>query len=180
MFYYLSAFFIILFSLLRWLEVKVRTGKQKGEITHLLTFKLLAYATSALALTSLFYSLKSPPLYLTALGVLFMLSAFYLRHQAATALGAFWSVHIEIRKDHPVIQTGPYKYVRHPIYTSILLEGTGFVLLSGCIYTLPILLFGTLPCLLYRLKLEEREMVKAIEPSYTAYMEKTGALLPKL
>ena len=42
------------------------------------------------------------------------------------SLGANFSPHLEIRSEHKLIQVGPYKYVRHPMYTS------GYLFLIGC------------------------------------------------
>ena len=46
-------------------------------------------------------------------------------------LGRNWSVEVVVKQDHTLIRTGPYRYVRHPIYTGILLAFLGMVIIFG-------------------------------------------------
>jgi protein-S-isoprenylcysteine O-methyltransferase Ste14 len=71
----------------------------------------------------------SPPIavagvVLTAVGVGFAI-------WARAHLGKYWSGNVTIREDHRLIRKGPYKYIRHPIYTGILLALIGTALVVG-------------------------------------------------
>jgi protein-S-isoprenylcysteine O-methyltransferase Ste14 len=46
-------------------------------------------------------------------------------------LGRNWSAHVVVKEDHALIRTGPYRYVRHPIYTGILFAMLGMALAIG-------------------------------------------------
>ena len=179
----ISVGLIVTFALLRTFEVKLRTGANKGVIKNPRSFHLLLASTLAVVLTSILTVLLSntpTPVSSLLVGTLILLSSFGLRHLAANALGSFWSVHIEIRKDHPVIKTGPYKYIRHPIYTSILLEAAGFAILGNSYCALVLIVLATLPSIIYRLKKEEKAMISEIGAPYEIYMKTTGSLIPKL
>lgn len=81
-----------------------------------------------------------------AAGLLLFSAGFLLRRWLIRTLGAYWSVSIEIREDHPLITSGPFTFCRHPNYLAILLEVTGYCLVFQAwrtlIFTLPFLRIG--------------------------------------
>lgn len=92
-------------------------------------------------------------------------------------LGKNWSVSVQLKKDHELIKTGPYKIIRHPIYTAILLLFLGNVLIVGDYRGL--LALGIVFISLWRkLKLEEKWLAKHFEETYLNYKAKTKALFP--
>ncbi len=106
----------------------------------------------------------------------FSLWLFYAVHKT---LGRNWSPLLEIRKNHTLITEGPYKRVRHPMYTQIwlwliaqfLFTSNWIVGLSGLI-TWSILYFIRVPE-------EETMMVEEFGEEYVKYMGATGRILPK-
>src|SRR5208283_1171929 len=80
---------------------------------------------------------RSLPGWRVPLGVFFLILAAILAWTATRALGRQWRVDAGLISDHELVTSGPYRLVRHPIYTSMLcmLLGTGFL-----ITTLPLLL----------------------------------------
>jgi protein-S-isoprenylcysteine O-methyltransferase Ste14 len=107
---------------------------------------------------------------ITVAGLLFAI-------RARVTLGANWSRSVTIKQGHELITSGPYKFVRHPIYTGIL---TGF--LGSAIATTQYR--GILAFLLvffslwYKLRLEERWMRDQFGLAYTEYARHTAALVP--
>ena len=93
-------------------------------------------------------------------------------------LRRFFSIHIKIREDHEVVQKGLYKYVRHPMYTSILLMFIGlagvFSSILGIISTLVLIL----PTVLIRVHREEYYLKKKTKERYEDYMRHTKKLIP--
>jgi protein-S-isoprenylcysteine O-methyltransferase Ste14 len=85
---------------------------------------------------------------------------------------------MSLKEGHELVTTGPYHYVRHPIYTGILLAlvGTGFV--AGMVWFL--LFVITCPCLVYSARTEERLMIQQFPDAYPEYRETTRALIPYL
>lgn len=111
-------------------------------------------------------------------GVLLFAAGFFLRRWLIRTLGSYWSVSIEIREDHPLITSGPFAFCRHPNYLAILLEVTGYCL----VYRAWITLLFTLPAyglvLLWRIRLEEREMILHFGEAYENYRKSTPVLIP--
>ena len=96
------------------------------------------------------------------------------------ALGRNWSGFLDIHQDHSLVTSGPYRYVRHPMYSSWFLSSIGYFLLSAnwfiaTIYFAPLTLMY-----LYRVPLEERMMIENFGDPYREYMKNTGRLLPRL
>ncbi len=107
----------------------------------------------------------------TAAGVLFSI-------WARRILGTNWSAAPTIKEDHELITAGPYEFVRHPIYTGILLALFGsIVLANGRLRDLIIFVFAVV-LLWGKLKIEERLMLKAFPGTYPDYKRRTKALIP--
>jgi protein-S-isoprenylcysteine O-methyltransferase Ste14 len=93
-------------------------------------------------------------------------------------LGRNWSSNVVVKEDHALIRTGPYRYVRHPIYTGIILAFFGMALFIGEWRAL----VGT-ACVflsfLIKSRAEEAQMVKVF-PEYGEYRRETAALVPMI
>jgi protein-S-isoprenylcysteine O-methyltransferase Ste14 len=89
-----------------------------------------------------------------------------------------WSAVVVISKDHKLIDTGIYKYVRHPIYAAILLELLGLGLgLANWISILVLVLFNAVG-LAYRIYVEEKALEKYFGKAYVIYARRTKRLVP--
>jgi protein-S-isoprenylcysteine O-methyltransferase Ste14 len=104
---------------------------------------------------------------LTAVGIAFAIWARY-------RLGRNWGSHP--KEDHVLITTGPYAYVRHPIYAGAILALFGSAL-TGSIVAV-VLFVISIPFCLRRIKTEEREMLSLFPGQYTAYRARTRRLIP--
>jgi len=96
------------------------------------------------------------------------------------ALGRNWSITLEIREKHKVVSSGPYKFVRHPMYLSFLLMGLGQAMLlpNWVAGTAGIIGFAVLFFL--RVDKEERMMQESLGPEYEQYMKQTKRIIPFL
>ena len=109
---------------------------------------------------------------LTWAGVLFACSA-------RVVLGSNWSSEVQVKQDHELITRGPYRLVRHPIYTGLLLAFVGTALALGE-------LRGPIACAIVavsfwvKLRLEERWMREQFGVAYADYMRRVKALVPGL
>ena len=96
---------------------------------------------------------------------------------ARLILGANWSGRVTRKVDHQLIRTGPYAYVRHPIYTGLLLATAGTALFIGewrCLIALVWVLAGET----FKAKREEQFMLAEFGESYRQYQQQTGFLIP--
>ena len=95
-------------------------------------------------------------------------------------LGANFSSTLILRDGHELIEHGPYRHVRHPMYTSFLVMLAGLLLLSAnWIVGVPPILFLFL-LMLVRTPREERMLLGRFGDEYRRYMARTGRYLPRL
>jgi len=96
---------------------------------------------------------------------------------ARVHLGKYWSAVVSLKEDHHLIQTGPYRWIRHPIYTGILTGVAGTAIALGQMRGFIALLALTI---IYWLKSrrEERLLMTQFSDEYVQYRKQAGALLP--
>jgi protein-S-isoprenylcysteine O-methyltransferase Ste14 len=91
-------------------------------------------------------------------------------------LGRNWSSNITFKEGHQLIRTGPYRFVRHPIYTGILVMSSGPAIQYGRVFSwFALLVIGV--GLWIKLKQEESVMLKHF-PEYSEYRKQVSALVP--
>jgi protein-S-isoprenylcysteine O-methyltransferase Ste14 len=91
-------------------------------------------------------------------------------------LGRNWSGIVTIKSDHNLIRTGPYRYVRHPIYTGLVVALIGTAL-SQADWRGPIMIVAAVYSFVVKIRVEERVMSETF-PEYTEYRRQTAALFP--
>ena len=112
------------------------------------------------------------------LGLLLIIPTLWLFYRSHKDLGTNWSVSLEIKDGHQIVETGVYKYVRHPMYTAIWLWClVQVLLLNNYIAGLSgLLCFGLL--YLLRVKKEESMMLQEFGQEYEDYMKRTRRIIP--
>lgn len=95
------------------------------------------------------------------------------------SLGANFTPALRLREQHTLVTSGPYRYVRHPMYTAAVLMwlASGLIAANGFI---GLGSFAFLSFALKRIPDEEAMMVEAFGEEYRSYQQRTGALFPKL
>jgi protein-S-isoprenylcysteine O-methyltransferase Ste14 len=96
---------------------------------------------------------------------------------ARRVLGKNWSGAIATNVDHELIRTGPYRSVRHPIYTGIIGTFLGVTLVSGEWHAL-IGLVLTLIAYARKIRMEEAHLRQAFGPAYAEYAQHSWRLIP--
>jgi protein-S-isoprenylcysteine O-methyltransferase Ste14 len=99
---------------------------------------------------------------------------------ATRHLGKQWRYKAAISEDHELIQTGPYRWLRHPIYASML----GMMLTTGAAWTWWPMWVGSLIAIIagteIRVRAEERLLAERFGNSFSAYRFRTHAYIPFL
>jgi protein-S-isoprenylcysteine O-methyltransferase Ste14 len=150
--------------------------------------KLDRRARWGIVLEALAYSLlwqnsfwaRSPERWRTLSSVVFFVLGSLLSWSGARALGRQWRVDAGLNPDHELVQSGPYRVVRHPIYTSMLcvLFGTGFM-----ITPLPILLVSVVLFLIgteIRVRIEDGLLASRFGDQFRNYQRSVFAYVPFL
>ena len=120
------------------------------------------------------------PVWLRWSGVGIALVGFALLQWAQVTLGRSWSDTPRMMKEQALITSGPYQFIRHPIYTAFIL------ILASTLFISSHWLIGltwagmTILDIASRIGFEESLMLEYFGEQYRAYMKKTGQLLPRL
>jgi protein-S-isoprenylcysteine O-methyltransferase Ste14 len=94
-------------------------------------------------------------------------------------LGKYWSRNLQLQDHHELITTGPYRWVRHPMYLVIFAAMITLGLISAnWLVIVPALV--AIGAIYSRIPNEEAMLIEAFPESYPSYMKRTGRLFPKL
>lgn len=170
---------ILYFARIR--EFFVKRNVVSGQVNEKATFlALLLSGTLVIVLALVEYLVRDLHFVATTFfpGILVAASAFAVRAAAVRALGRMWSVHIEIRKEHQLVQDGPFRWIRHPIYLGAILELLGAIIFLNASYTLIAFVVLFIPSLVARIRLEERAMIAQFGDAYRDYIRTTPAVIP--
>ena len=103
-----------------------------------------------------------------------------LRWYSVKYLGRFFTTNVAIAADHSVVDSGPYRLIRHPSYAGSLLAVFGFGLSLQNWASLLIMFVPFCAVTLWRIHIEEQALTSALGHGYTDYMCRTKRLLPLL
>ena len=116
----------------------------------------------------------------TSMVVLLLAASVWLMLAAVRTLGRQWSLTARVLETHRLVTEGPYRYVRHPIYTAMLgmLLATGVAMtgLAAIAVAVVVYVLGTR----LRTGVEERLLRESFGAEYDAYARRVGALIPRL
>ncbi len=96
---------------------------------------------------------------------------------ARITLGRNWSANIVLKEDHKLVTNGPYAYVRHPIYSGLILMILGVVLYVDTLI-LTIFFVAFFFGAYYKARKEEKLLMTTFEREYSEYKKKVKALVP--
>jgi protein-S-isoprenylcysteine O-methyltransferase Ste14 len=116
---------------------------------------------------------------LALIGLAIQVASIALAIWARRHLGSNWSGEVRIASGHELVRSGPYRFVRHPIYTALVGMYIGTGLVSGQVHALVAL---GLVLLAYwrKIRLEERALAGAFPAEYERYRSETWAWIPGL
>jgi len=119
-----------------------------------------------------------PSLWSLCLGTGLFAFSLWLFHMTHKHLGRNWSITLEVREQHTLVTTGPYKRLRHPMYSAFWLWAIAqaFLLPNWIAGFAGIIGFGTL--FFFRVRHEEALMLEIFGEQYRNYMERTWRVLP--
>jgi protein-S-isoprenylcysteine O-methyltransferase len=111
-----------------------------------------------------------------AIAIALCVAGFAFAIVARAYLGSNWSAQPALKEGHELVTSGPYRYVRHPIYTGILLALLGSVLPASAIFAA--IWVAALVTFLVRIRIEEALMTRQFPDQYPDYKQRTKRLIP--
>ena len=112
------------------------------------------------------------------IGIIIIVLGLFLRYWSINILGKYFRTTVEVEESQKIVEKGPYKFIRHPSYSGIILFCIGYGLAVQNWLSLIIAISLPTIALLYRIKIEEEALVKGIGNDYEAYQKKTKKLIP--
>jgi protein-S-isoprenylcysteine O-methyltransferase Ste14 len=115
---------------------------------------------------------------LEAVGTVLFLAGLGLAVWARIYLGNNWGMPMTQKDDPELVTSGPYRLVRHPIYSGILLAILGTTLATTLYWLIALIVMGAY--FLYSARVEERLMAETFPEAYPSYRASTKMLIPFL
>lgn len=111
-------------------------------------------------------------------GLVLMVSGILVRQWAILTLGRFFTLVVSVQTGQKVVDSGPYRFVRHPSYLGVflILVGIGLVFRSWGGILVLLVINGV--ALGYRIQVEEKVLVSELGDAYARYMKRTKRLIP--
>lgn len=128
--------------------------------------------------TNIFQMNSSIQILLTIFSGILAFASVWLGLSAVKTLGKQWNIKAQIIEGHELITTGPYKIVRHPIYSALfgLLIVTGYSITQLWAFIIAIVFYfiGTI----FRTRVEEQLLIQHFGDQYEKYKKKVPAIIP--
>jgi len=121
---------------------------------------------------------RPPPAPMAAIGWLAAVSAVALRLSVLVSLRGAWTVRALVPSDLPVVDHGPYRFIRHPNYVALALEFLGLPLIGGAY--LSALGLGVANALLLGRRIREEDALLMAIPAYRERMGDKPRFVPRL
>ena len=123
---------------------------------------------------------RASPANASAAGVVLLAtSAFVGLWALASNRPGNFNIRPEPKEGGRLVTHGPYRWVRHPMYTLFFLQATGILLLTRNWFIGGVYILGLSLVMIARVAREERTMLEKFGDAYRAYIQTTGRFLPK-
>lgn len=184
--YFFSAFIIFVGMLRIWesffTSKETKVLEYKGDWTLPVT-SFFYLTTSLFIIFEFFIKFHRISILVTLIGLgIFFLSAF-IRSSAIKKLGSQWKIHIGSQDrnnlEQKFIKEGPYRYIRHPIYLSYILELIGVAVAGHTFYSLIFIVSINVPLYILRARYEERNSLKKFGREYAQYISEVPLMFPR-
>lgn len=159
-----------------------RTEKDKNSTTLLgilnivnLLLLLSGFLLNRYNVIVLFHNLMIP-----FLGNFILITGFIVRVIAIRTLKEYYTRTLKIQSSQKVVDTGMYKYIRHPGYVGSILQWLGAGIASNNIVVLSLITLTTLIVYQYRIKSEEKMLIEGLGNNYKDYIKRTKKLIPEI
>jgi len=113
----------------------------------------------------------------SAVGLALFLAGVSLRAVGKRTLAKSYSYVLKAGQQKQIVKHGVYRFIRHPIYLAAMLYTLGTPLIFSSLLGFLVILFF-IPCLLYRIGIEEKMLIQEFGNEYIEYRKSTKKLIP--
>ncbi len=180
LFIIVCVFWIVTEILLQFLR-RSKNDSQDKDLGSVKRLNLVIYTSVLVGILISFtqYGHININLYLIQLsGLILIVLGLVVRWVAILTLRRFFTVNVAIQTDHIIIQTGIYKYIRHPSYLGMLLSFFGLGIRVSNLISIIVLLIPITFVLVNRIQIEERALNDTFGNDYLEYCKETWKLIP--
>jgi protein-S-isoprenylcysteine O-methyltransferase Ste14 len=180
-FYAILATFLLLEQRTRVLSWTRRDGERRDRGTLVVVVVSIAVGLAGAGIiagdvTSAELSGARWPLF--AVGLALMIAGIVLRQWSIAMLGRSFTVVVRVREGQQVIDTGPYRWVRHPSYTGMLVTFAGYGLALGNWISILCATVVPLIGIVVRIRVEEQALLEGLGEPYRRFAEGRKRLVP--
>jgi protein-S-isoprenylcysteine O-methyltransferase Ste14 len=115
---------------------------------------------------------------ISSIGIIVLIAGLIIRWIAILTLRRYFTVDVNIRSDHKIVDYGLYRYLRHPSYAGSILSFLGLGLAFCNWLSILILVIPVSIAYLYRIHVEEAALIGAFGDAYREYSRRTKRLIP--
>jgi protein-S-isoprenylcysteine O-methyltransferase len=168
-------FVLVLYLTISAIGVKEET---QGHLSQSLGLMFAIIAAFLLPHLPIFHFVNFAPVnpVLSIIGLILCATGMVILVLGRRYLGRNWSQTVAVKKDHELVTTGPYRYIRHPMYAGGLLASIGSAIVAGGAWIFLLVILGSL--FLWRVGAEDRLMAKQFPNEFPDYQKRTKALIP--
>jgi protein-S-isoprenylcysteine O-methyltransferase Ste14 len=162
----------------RWSRQNAASVERKpvNDLSNLTNFALIPAA--AIAIVVGYARVGALPHWLFYPGLALFVLGLALTVWAYHTLGRFFSLEVQIQNDHNIVDSGPYRVLRHPGYTGVAFGFLGLGIALQSWVSVLVLLLATTAAFAYRVHVEEKFLVAELGDEYVRYMARTKRIIP--
>ncbi|MGZ3772350.1 MAG: methyltransferase family protein [Pseudobdellovibrionaceae bacterium] len=180
----LILFYVIILERVWFSLFTTKEGKSQKKRTDDWSLVLVTYTYLGF-LGALFYDFFfdiQRDLPLAVLGLFLIVLSYFIRNWSVSHLGEQWASHLEVADNvnRSIIRSGPYRHMRHPIYTAAFIEFIGMQFLFGGRHSLVFLFCVSIPSVIVRALYEEKICQVVFGLAYSKYMGDTTRFFPNI
>ena len=152
-------------------DTEAHLGQSLGLMFAIIAAFLLPYLP-------IFHFLNFAPVnpVLSCVGLILSVAGMAVLVSARQHLGRNWSQTVSAKEGHELVTSGPYRYVRHPMYAGGLIAAIGSAIVCGGAFVFLLVLLGAI--FLWRVGAEDKLMEQQFPNEYPDYKKRTKALIP--
>lgn len=148
----------------------------KNSRRYMIICRHLSLWSSVAYIKFISFNIEIPLLFIMA--IILIILGIGLRFIAIKALKKYFTMEIDAYEQQTIVQSGLYKYIRHPSYLGIIFIFISFPLIAGSLMLSLVILLLTTSVVIYRINLEEALLTAKTKNIYACYAKRTYRLFP--